>query len=91
MSILPDDGEGIGSHRDNIGDARGGYISQLDIEHIRVWFGPHVLMSAAAGGAGTSGAQQFKRIDARVIVIPCDRKFSGLLIGSNTSWFFIHR
>src|SRR6266508_6020403 len=47
-------------------------------------------MSAAAGGTGTSRAQQLKRIDARVIVIPCDREFFGLFIGSNARWFFVH-
>lgn len=90
VSILPDDREGIGPHRDNIGDARGGRISQLDIEHLCIGFRPHIFMSAAAGGAGTGGSQQLKRVDARVIVIPCDRKFSGLFIGSNAGWFFVH-
>ena len=90
VSILPDDGEGVGSHRDDIGDPCGGCIAQLDFEHICIGFRSHVLMSAAAGGAWASRAQQLKWIDTRVIIIPSDREFSSLFIGSNAGWFFVH-
>ena len=90
VSILPDDSESIGSYSDNVGDPRGGCIAELEVEHFRIGFGSHVLMSAAAGGAGTGRPQQLKRIDARVIVVPGDCKFSGLFIGSNAGWFFVH-
>lgn len=90
VTILPDNGQGIGSHSDNVADPCGERISKLDIEHIRVRFRLHVLMSAAAGGTWTGRAQQLKRIDARVIVAPCDCEFSGLFICGNASRFFVH-
>ena len=91
VSILPNDGESIRAHRDHISDPRGGCLSELDIEHSSIRFGSHVLVSAAAGGTGTGRPQQLKWIDARMIVVPCDRKFSGLFIGSDAGWFFVHR
>ena len=91
VTILPDNGEGIGSHGNDIVDARGGCIPQLDVEYLRIRFGAHVLVPATAGGAGTSRPQQLKRIDARVIVVPGDRKFFGFLIDSNVGWFFVHK
>jgi hypothetical protein len=90
VSILPDDCEGVGSYCNDIGDPRGGCIAQLDVEHLCIRFRPHIFMSAAAGGAWTGRAQQLKWIDTRVIIIPCDREFSGLFIGSNAGWFFVH-
>jgi hypothetical protein len=91
VSVLPDDRKCIRSHGNYITDPCGQGVTQLDIEHFRVRFGPHVLMSASAGGAGTSRTQQLKWIDARVIVVPCDREFSGLLIGSDAGRFFVHK
>src|SRR3989304_7446485 len=83
MSILPDDGEGIRSHCNDIANSRGRWVTQLDMEHIRIGFGPHVLMSAAAGGARAGRAQQLERVDARVTVAPCDSEFPGLFICGN--------
>src|SRR6266487_4898214 len=90
MSIFPDDGEGIGSHGNNVADPSGWRISQLDSEYICIGFRLHVLMSAAARGARTCRAQQLKWIDARMIIAPCDCEFFGLFIGSNACWFFVH-
>jgi hypothetical protein len=90
VTILPDDGQRVGSYGNHIAEARRRCISQLEIEHVRIRFRLHILVPAAAGGAGTSGAQQFKRIDTRMLVIPCDREFSGLFVGSNAGWFFVH-
>jgi len=90
MPIFPNDGEGIRSYRDNIADARGGSIAQLDIEHLRIGLGPHVLVPAAAGGTRAGRAQQLEWIDARMIVVPCDREFPCLFIGRNACWFFVH-
>ena len=90
MPIFPDDGQRIRPHRDDVADPCGCCISKLDIEHIRVRFRLHILMSAAAGGTGTGRPQQFKRIDARVIVAPCDCEFPGLFICGNASRFFVH-
>ena len=90
VPVLPDDGEGIRPNGYYITDARGRRIPQLDIEHFRIGFGFHILMPAAAGGAGTGCAQQLKGIDARMIVVPRDGEFSCLFVCSNTSWFFVH-
>jgi len=57
VTVLPDDGQRVGADRDNVAEARGGRVSQFPIEHIRVRLGAHVLVPAAAGGAGTGGAQ----------------------------------
>ena len=91
MPILPDNGEGVRADGYHVADARGRRISQLDIERLCVRFGFHVLMSAATRSAWTGSAQQLKGIDARMIVAPRDREFSGLLIGSNAGWFFVHQ
>jgi hypothetical protein len=47
-------------------------------------------VTATARGTRAGGPQQLKGIDARVVVIPGDREFFGLFIGSNASWFFVH-
>src|SRR5215216_2432847 len=91
VPVFPNDGQGIRSDCYHIADPRGGSIAELDSKHFRIGFRVHVLMSAAAGGTGAGGAQQLEGIDARVIVIPGNRKFSGFLIGSDTGWFFVHR
>jgi hypothetical protein len=90
VPILPDDGERIRAYSNHIADSCGGCIPELDIEYFRIRFGLHVFMPAAAGGAGTRRPQQFKWIDARVIVVPSDLEFSCFFIGSNAGWFFIH-
>lgn len=90
VPIFPDDREGIGSHCDHVVDARGGCIAQVQIEHLGVGFRSHVFVSATAGGTRAGCAQQFKRIDAGMIVAPGDREFSGFFIGSNPCWFFVH-
>ena len=90
VPILPNDGKGVGAYGNHIADARRRRISQPDIEHFRIGFRPHILVPPAAGGARTGRAQQFKWIDARMIVVPCDGEFPGLLVGSNARWFFVH-
>jgi len=90
VTILPDDGQRVGADCHNVRDARGLCVAEFRVEHIRIGFGFHVLMSAAAGGAWAGRAQQLERIDARVIVAPCDGEFSGLFIGCDAGWFFVH-
>src|SRR5258706_6944535 len=90
MTILPDDGQRVGTHCDYIRDARGWRVTELGVEHVCIRLGLHVLMSATAGGARACRAQQLKWINARMIVAPCDCEFFGLFIGGNTSWFFVH-
>ena len=90
VPILPDDGQGIGPYRNDIADPCGGCIPQFDLEHLRIGLSLHVLMSPAAGGARAGRPQQLKRIDARMAIIPRDREFTGLFIGSNTGRFFVH-
>src|SRR6266498_1309500 len=90
VTVFPDDGHGIGTHGDHIGDPRGGRIAKMNIEHIRIWLRLHILMSAAAGCTWTGSAQQLKRINAGVTIAPRDGEFFCLFVGSNAGWFFVH-
>ena len=49
MPILPDDGERVGSHRDDIRNSCGGRVFEFDVEYICVRFGFHILVPAPAG------------------------------------------
>jgi len=90
MPIFPNDSQCIGTHCNNVAKPCRWCIPQFDVEYIRVRLGSHVLMSAAAGGTWTGRAQQLKRIDACVIVAPCDCEFFCLFICCNASRFFVH-
>src|SRR5258706_8386047 len=90
MTILPDDGQCIRTDCHHIRNAGGRRVAKLDVEHVRIGFGFHILMSTTAGGTWAGGTQQLKWINARMIVVPCDCEFFGLFIGSNTGWFFVH-
>src|SRR5688500_5149928 len=90
MPVFSDNGERVGAYGNDIVEARRWCIPQLDVEHLRTRLGLHILVPAAAGGAGAGCPQQLERIDACVIIVPRDCEFSGLLIGSNASWFFVH-
>src|SRR5678815_1131539 len=90
VTILPDDGQRIGTDSDYIRDARGLCVAEVRVENIRVGFGFHVLMSAAAGGTRAGGAQQLERIHTRVVIAPCNGEFFGLFVSGNAGWSFIH-
>jgi len=76
VTILPHDGQRVGTHSNDIRYPRGLGVAKFFVEHVRIGLGFHVLMSAAAGGTRASCTQQLKRINAGVSIVPCDRKFS---------------
>jgi len=90
VTVLPDDSQRVGADGYHIGKARGLRVAELGVEHFRVGFRFHILMSAAAGGTRAGRAQQFEGIDARVPVVPRDSKFFFALVGCNAGWFFVH-
>jgi hypothetical protein len=47
-------------------------------------------MTAAAGGTRAGRTQQAEGINAGVTIIPGHRELTYLLVGGNSSWFFIH-
>ena len=90
VAVLPDDCQRIRADGFNVGDARGRRIGEILFEYIGAGLGAHVLMAAAARGAGTPGAQQAERIDADVPVVPVHDEFAGLFVYGDVGRFFIH-
>jgi len=90
VTIFPDDGQRVGTHRNHIGQARGGRVFHLLCEYICVRLGVHVLVATAARGARTGRAQQPKGIDTHMFVVPAERQFSFAFVGGHTCSFFRH-
>ena len=90
VAVLPDDGQGVGADGFEVVEARGRRIGELLFKNIRVGFGVHVLMSAAAGGTRTAGAQQTEGIDTGMPIVPADGELAGLFVGGDVGGFFGH-
>ena len=90
VAVLPDYSQRVGADGFEVVDARGWRISKLLLKYLRLRLGAHVLMSAAARGARTAGAQQPERIYTGVSIVPVDGELAGLFVGGDVGGFFVH-